>query len=151
MFNIGLIYCKSHSMQKRRSSTVGASAEGDSLHCRHPPTTCTTAGTTETENVRQPRRVALQIEPTPVSCVDDLPKPKRILKKQNGGALASATCDFCPMPTNHYCRFVLPSSNVTIEGREDEPICAVLACMNCKSKWPGEPEDYANRCINHKR
>eukprot|EP00978_Attheya_sp_CCMP212_P030526 scaffold112521_cov35-Attheya_sp.AAC.1 len=53
-----------------------------------------------------------------------------------------AKCDFYPMPKNHFCRLVLPSSNVTIEGRENEPIGFVL------SLWPASQKTYyANRCI----
>jgi hypothetical protein len=49
------------------------------------------------------------------------PKPKRVLKKQNGGALASAKCDFCPMPMNHFCRFVLPSSTLQLKEERMNP------------------------------
>ena len=122
-----------------RCRSAGTSKNGDPLYARRAG-----AGT----YVRPLKRATLQMaveRPT-------LKPKKRVLKLLPSGALASKTCDFCsPMPTNHFCRFALPSSNITIQGKEGKPICGAVACMNCKLLWPGEPEDYANRCRAHKR
>jgi hypothetical protein len=122
-----------------RCRSAGTSRAGDPLYARRPGGTST--------YVRPLERATLE------RAVDDCPapKPKRVLKILGSGALASETCDFCPMPTNHFCRFALPSSNITIQGKEGEPICGAVACMNCKLLWPGEPEDYSNRCRAHKK
>jgi hypothetical protein len=122
-----------------RCRSAGTSRAGDPLYARRPGGTST--------YVRPLERATLE------RAVDDCPapKPKRVLKILGSGALASKTCDFCPMPTNHFCRFALPSSNITIQGKEGEPICGAVACMNCKLLWPGEPEDYSNRCRAHKK
>ncbi len=122
-----------------RCRSAGTSRDGDPLYARRPGGTST--------YVRPLERATLE------RAVDDhpTPKPKRVLKILGSGALETEKCDFCPMPTNHFCRFTLPSSNITIQGKEGEPICGAVACMNCKLLWPGEPEDYANRCRAHKR
>jgi hypothetical protein len=111
--------------EQLRSRSAGASAEGSALFYRPP-----------------------QNPPLTAAVVD---QPKTILRKMGSGGFVSAQCHTCWMPSNHFCRAVVPNSNVSIEGREHESICGTLACMNCRSKWPGEPEDYANRCVVHKR
>eukprot|EP00978_Attheya_sp_CCMP212_P040187 scaffold216715_cov66-Attheya_sp.AAC.1 len=111
--------------EQLRSRSAGASAEGDALFYR------------------------LSQNPPRTAVVD---QSRTILRKMGSGGLRSAQCGHtCMMPSNHFCRAVVPTSNVSIEGREHESICGTLACMDCKSKWPGEPEDYVNRCVVHKR
>jgi hypothetical protein len=120
-----------------RCRSAGTSRDGDPLYARR-------AGGTSVVTWLDSAALERAVDhPTP--------KPKRVLKILASGALASDTCDFCPMPTNHYCRFTLPSSNISIQGKAGEPICGALACMNCKLLWPGDPEDYSNRCRAHKR
>ncbi len=110
-----------------RGRAAGASAEGDALFCRP----------------RQSKK--------PLSRPDQA--TKTILRKHGSGAFVSAQCHTptCWMPTNHYCRAVVATSNVSVEGKEHESICGALACMTCRSNWPGNPEDYANRCLIHKQ
>jgi hypothetical protein len=121
-----------------RCRSAGTSGDGDPLYFRRSDTT---------DYVRPLERATLERAVNRPTL-----KPKRVIKTIPGGALASETCDIChTMPTNHYCRFPLPSSNITIQGRESEPICGAVSCMECKEKWPGDAEDYANRCRAHKR
>jgi hypothetical protein len=82
--------------------------------------------------------------------------PARVLQKQGGGQMVAVKCDLCKMTsTNHFCRFVGPSSNViilSVDGeQEGEPVCGQATCMNCRSEWTGEAEDYSNRCLEHKQ
>jgi hypothetical protein len=123
-----------------RCRSAGTSRAGDPLYARHPGGTSTYVWSLERATLER----AVEDHP-PIT------KPKRVLKILGSGALASKTCDSCPMPTNHFCRFTLPSLNITIQGKEGKPICGAASCMECRLLWPGEPEDYANRCRAHKR
>ena len=76
-------------------------------------------------------------------------KRRVCVQKICGDLLISKTCDFCHnIPTNHYCRYPLPGSNVVIENEELE-ICGLASCFECREKW-GVAEDFSNRCIKHK-
>ena len=58
--------------------------------------------------------------------------------------MISKSCDFCNnIPTNHYCRYPLPGSNVVIEN-EVFDICELASCFEYAA------EDFSNRCIKHK-
>ena len=71
-------------------------------------------------------------------------------QKIYGDALVSKTCNFCSnVPTNHYCRHLLPGSNVVIEN-EQLDFCGLALCFECREKL-GAAEDFSNRCIKHKK
>ena len=62
-------------------------------------------------------------------------KRRVCIQKIYGDALASKTCNLCyNIPTNHYCRYTLPQSNVMIENEELE-ICGFVSCFECREKW----------------
>jgi hypothetical protein len=116
-----------HSAQLRCRS-AGTSRDGDPLYAWHRGGTSTYVWPLERATLER------AVEDCPST-----PKPKRVLKILGIGALASKTCDSCPM-----------STNITIQGKEGKPICGAVACMNCKLLWPDELEDYSNHCRAHK-
>jgi hypothetical protein len=145
---------------RQRAAAVHRQAAGDAvgtdgtrLYVHHPPGLPRNHG--HNSSIERARYAALLddvLEPKERAVADEVSKPKRVLKILPGNVLASEPCDFChTMPTNHFCRHALPSSNITIQGMEGDPICGTVSCMECRLLWPGEPEDYANRCRAHKR
>ena len=73
---------------------------------------------------------------------------KRIIKRfQN--SYEHGTCTFCNKnKSNHWCKFHVPNLNIYLEG-DNTPICGSVACIECRLKWPGEVEEYSNRCKHH--
>ena len=66
-----------------------------------------------------------------------------------GDVLVNKTCNFCySIPTNHYCRYPQPGSNVVIENEALE-IYKLAPCFECKENWCAA-EDFSNRCKKHK-
>ena len=75
---------------------------------------------------------------------------KQIIKVNGSGALVSSICNKCNrVSSNHYCRYPVALSGVTIDGSPDNHICGYNECNLCKFKW-GNPEDHSNRCVHHK-
>ena len=73
-----------------------------------------------------------------------------ILKRNGSGSLESKACFYYKkLPSNHYCLAEVRDSNIVVEKNKSKHICGRNTCILCRSTW-GNPEDFANVCIDHK-